>query len=91
MTAKQLALTDIETLDEVISCLTENFNIETQGATNQKNLFEILVRAASIGDSIENTSKVLEQSPCGNDIRYHLEKINDFEQVERQINERFEE
>lgn len=86
MAAKQLALTDIETLDEVISCLTENFNIQTQGATNQQNLFEILVRAASIGDSIENTSKVLEQSPCGNDIRYHLEKINDFEQVERQIN-----
>ncbi|MUG93273.1 hypothetical protein F7734_12865 [Scytonema sp. UIC 10036] len=25
MTAKQLALTDLETLDEVISCLTENF------------------------------------------------------------------
>lgn len=86
MTAKQLALTDLETLDEVISCLTENFNIETQGATNQQNLFEILVRAASIGDSIENTSKVLNESPCGNDIRYHLDKINDFEKVEQQIN-----
>jgi hypothetical protein len=35
MTAKQLALTDLETLDKVISCLTENFNIETQGAKAQ--------------------------------------------------------
>ncbi|RUS93956.1 ISH3 family transposase [Dulcicalothrix desertica PCC 7102] len=86
MTTKQLALTDLETLDEVINCLTENFNIETQGATNQQNIFEILVRAASIGDSIENTSKVLNESPCGNDIRYHLDKIDDFEQVEQQTN-----
>ena len=86
MTAKQLALTDLETLDEVINCLTENFNIETQGATNQQNLFEILVRAASTGDSIENTSKILNQSPSGNDIRYHLNKINEFEQIEQQVN-----
>jgi hypothetical protein len=39
-----------------------------------KNLFEILVRAASIGDSIENTNKILDPSPSGNDIRYHLDK-----------------
>jgi hypothetical protein len=87
MISKKIALTDQETLDEVLDCLTENFKIETQGAFNQKNLFEILVRAASIGDSIENTSKVLNQSPSGNDIRYHLDKINNFEQIESQINQ----
>jgi hypothetical protein len=54
----KLALTDSETLDEVLNCLIENIPIETQGACNQKNLFEILVRAASIGDSIENTAKI---------------------------------
>jgi hypothetical protein len=86
MISKKLALTDQETLDEVLDCLTENFPIETQGAFHQKNLFEILVRAASIGDSIENTSKILNQSPSGNDIRYHLDKINNFEQLETQIN-----
>jgi hypothetical protein len=86
MITKQLALTDLETLDEVLDCLTENFSIETQGAFNQQNLFEILVRAASIGDSIENTSKVLNKSPSGNDIRYHLDKINNFELLEKQIN-----
>jgi hypothetical protein len=45
------------------------------------------LRAASIGDSIENTSKILNQSPSGNDIRYHLDKINNFEQLESQINQ----
>lgn len=83
---KQLALTDSETLDEVLDCLSENISIETQGACDQKTLFEILVRAASSGDSIENTTKVLNSSPCGSDIRYHLDKINNFEQLENQIN-----
>jgi hypothetical protein len=30
--------------------------------------------------------KFLHSSPCGNDIRYHLDKINNFEQLESQIN-----
>jgi putative transposase len=73
------ALTDSETLVEVIDCLAENFKIETQGACDQKTLFNILVRAASAKDSIENTAKTLVSVPCGNDIRYHLDKINNFE------------
>ena len=85
--SKQLALTDSETLDEVLNCLTENISIATQGACDQKTLFEILIRAASSGDSIENTTKILNQSPCGSDIRYHLDKINDFEKLENQINQ----
>jgi hypothetical protein len=84
--SKQLALTDSETLDEVLNCLSENISIETQGAFNEKNLFEILVRAASSGDSIENTAKILNESPCGGDIRYHLDKINNFEQLEIEVN-----
>jgi hypothetical protein len=84
--SKQLALTDSETLEEVLICLTENISIETQGACDQKTLFEILVGAASNADSIENTSKILNNSPCGSDIRYHLDKINNFEQLETQIN-----
>lgn len=84
--SEQLALTDSETLDEVLNCLNENIYIETQGACDQRTLLEILVRAASCGDSIESTTKILNQSPCGNDIRYHLEKFNNFEQLESQIN-----
>lgn len=84
--SKHLALTDSETLEEVLNCLTENIVIETQGACDQKTLFEILVGAASNADSIENTTKILNSSPCGSDIRYHLDKINNFEQLESQVN-----
>ncbi|WP_375479550.1 hypothetical protein [uncultured Nostoc sp.] len=76
---KEPILTDSETLDQVIECLIENFSIETQGVCDQKTLFEILIKAASSGDSIENTAKLLKNVPTANDIRYHLNKINNFE------------
>ncbi|MHC5730859.1 MAG: ISH3 family transposase, partial [Nostoc sp.] len=71
-------LTDSETLEEVIECLVENFSIATQGVCDQKTVFEILIKAASSGDSIENTAKLLKNVPTANDIRYHLNKINNF-------------
>lgn len=83
---KQLALTDSETLEEVLNCLSENISIETQGACDEKTLFEILIRSASSQDSIENTTKILNSSPSGSDIRYHLDKISKFEQLENQVN-----
>ena len=69
------------------SCLSENFSIESQGACDQQTLFEILVKAASSGDSIENTAKILKKTPTANDIRYHLDKINNFEELEVKINQ----
>lgn len=84
--SKQLALTDSETLEKVLNCLTENISIEMQGACDQKILFEILVGAASNGDSIENTSKILNSSLSGSDITYHLYQINNFEQLESKVN-----
>ena len=45
------------------------------------------MRAASSGDTIENTAKTLKKILSGNDIRYHLNKIDDFEDLERQINQ----
>lgn len=87
VSSENLALTDSETLDEVITCLVENFSIETQGACDQQKLFEILIKAASSGDSIENTAKLLKNVPTANDIRYHLDKINNFEELEAQINQ----
>lgn len=86
ISSRQLVLTDSETLDEVIECLIENFPVETQGAFDQRSLFEILVKAASSGDSIENTAKILKNVPTANDIRYHIDKINDFESLEAQVN-----
>lgn len=80
-------LTDSDTLKETLECLAENFSIQTQGACAQKTLFEILVRAASSADTIENTAKTLKKAPSGNDIRYHLNKIDNFEELEKQINQ----
>ncbi|WP_375478132.1 hypothetical protein [uncultured Nostoc sp.] len=80
-------LTDSETLEEAIECLVENFLIETQGVCDQQTLFEILIKAASSGDSIENTAKLLKNVPTANDIRYHLNKINNLEKLEAQINQ----
>ena len=85
--SEELALTDSETLEEVLECLIENFSIETQGVCDQQTLFEILIKAASSGDSIENTAKILKNIPTANDIRYHLNKINNFEELETQINQ----
>jgi hypothetical protein len=84
---EQLGITETETLEEVIKCLAENLSIKTQGACDKKTLFEILVRSASHGDTIENTAKTLNKIPSRNDIRYHLNKIDDFEELEKQINQ----
>lgn len=83
---EKVALTDEETLEEVLDCLMEHISIDTQGAFNQKDLFQILVRAASNKDSLENTAKILNKVPSSNDIRYHLDKLNNFEEVEKQFN-----
>ena len=68
-------LTDSQTLNEVVSCLSEYVPITTQGKCNQQMIFEVLIRAASQRDSLENTSKVLKNVPTSNDIRYHAREI----------------
>ena len=85
-TNSEILLTESETLQETIDCLKEYIPLQTQGAFNATDLFNILVRAASNCDSIENTSKILKEVPCGKNIRYHLDKINDFVELESQIN-----
>jgi putative transposase len=54
-----ILLTESETLQETIDCLIQHIPLETQGAFNASELYQILVRAASNCDSIENTSKIL--------------------------------
>ncbi|MCC5604913.1 hypothetical protein [Nostoc favosum] len=87
MTAKEPVLTDSKTLNEVVNCLTENIPIKSQGKCEQKNIFEILIRAATQRDSLENTTKVLKNVPTSNDIRYHLEKYSDLNSLELDLNE----
>lgn len=82
----QPVLTDEETLQQVISCLSEHIPLETKGGCDQKELFHILVKAASNKDSIENTTKMLQGVSKGNNVRYHLGKINNFSDLESQVN-----
>ena len=83
---EKLVLNDEETLTEVVNCLAKHIPINSQGAGDAQSLFKILVRAASKQDTIENTSQELKKATCGNNIRYHLSKISDFEELENQLN-----
>jgi putative transposase len=83
---EQLVLTDEETLSEVVNCLAQHIPINSTGAGDPQNLFKVLVRAATKQDTIENTSKELKKSTCGNNIRYHLNKISDLKELEIQLN-----
>lgn len=80
------AIDDESTLDCTINCLIEHLPLETQGSYTVRELMEILVWAASRGDSIEHTVQSLEGAPCGNTIRYQLEQLDDMLQLETQVN-----
>ena len=80
-------VTDAATLEEVIEVLEEHVPIEMEGDFQPGTLFEILVHAASNAESIEQTSRTLDNSPTGNDVRYHLNKLEDLETLEKELNE----
>jgi hypothetical protein len=80
------ALTDEATLDSALDCLLEHLPLEMGGSYTLRELFEILLRAASRGDSIEHTVRSLEGAPSGNGIRYHLDKLEDMGSLEGQLN-----
>jgi len=80
-------VTDAATLEEVIDVLQKHVSIEMEGDFQPETLFEILVNAASNAQSIEQTSKTLDNSPTGNDVRYHLNKLEDLESLEKQLNQ----
>lgn len=80
-------LKDAETWEEGMDCLTEPLEIPMQGACAQKTLFEILVRAASQNESVEQTCNTLEDVPGGNNVRYHLEKLEEREALEHEVKE----
>lgn len=80
------ALDDQSTLACAIDCLSEHLGLETNGSYTARDFFEILVRAASRGDSIEHTAQSLEGSPSSNCIRYQLEQFEDMQRLEAQAN-----
>lgn len=79
-------LTDSQTLDAVVNCLSEHIPIYTQGKCHQQNIFEILIRAATQRDSIENTARVLTNAPPSNNIRYPWEKYDNLDTLETALN-----
>ena len=83
----QPALTDEQTLASAVTCLIEHVPLETEGGYSPSELFAILLRAASQGDSIEQTARSLTGVPTGNGIRYHLEKLADLPELEAQLNQ----
>lgn len=60
-------------------------NVKTQRKCEQKNIFEILIRAATQRDSIENTRKILKNVPTSKNIHYHLEKYEDLPSLESDL------
>ncbi len=84
--ANSPTLTDSKTLEEVVNCLTEHIPIKSQGECKQQTIFEILIRAATQRDSIENTSKVLTNVSTSKNIYYHLGKYSELSSLESDLN-----
>lgn len=82
----KLALNAQETLESTVSCLSEHISLKAEGALDLESLFKILVRAASQGETIEQTAKELKNVPTSNTIRSHLSQINNFEDLEAELN-----
>lgn len=80
------ALTDDATLSSSLDCLLEHIPLDMQGDCTPETVYEILLHAASRQDSIEHTTQILEGVPTGNDIRYHLDKLDDIAALEAQLN-----
>ncbi len=85
--SEKSVLTDEETLKEVVDCLKKNISIKTQSDCQQSHLFNILVGAASRSDTIENTASSLKNSWSGRNVRYHLSKIDNFPELEKEVNQ----
>jgi putative transposase len=80
------ALTDEITLQTTLDCLIEHLPIETQGYWSIETIFEMLVHAASRGQSLEQTTRGLQGGPSSNDLRYHLNKYDDMAELQSQLN-----
>ena len=80
-------VTDAATLEEVVEVLGEHIPISMEGKFQPESLYELLVHAVSNAESIEQTCKTLESVPTANDVRYHLDKLDEPKRVQQQLNE----
>lgn len=60
--------------------------LAAQGDCTAQTIYEILLHAASHQTSLEQTTQVLKEVPTSNDIRYHLDKFQDMQVLEAQLN-----
>ncbi len=79
-------LTDEQTLETVLESLVEHIPIDFQGDCEGETLFTVLLRAASTCNTIEQTTKTLEDAPDGGTIRYHLNKCTNMSVMEDALN-----
>lgn len=79
-------LTDEGVLTTTLDCLQSYVSIDMQGVCSLQTLLTVLLRAASRADSIEHTTQRLNGVPTGNGIRYHLDKLDDMDGLETQLN-----
>jgi putative transposase len=80
-------VTDAATLEEVVEVLGEHLPLEMEGEFQPESLYELLVHAASKAESIEQTCKTLDSVPTANDVRYHLDKLDDVPTLQQQLND----
>lgn len=81
------SLTDETIHSLAMECLVEHLPLTMEGGYSAADLFAIMLRAASRGDSIEHTSKRLSGAPSSNAIRYHLGKWDDMRELDIQVNQ----
>ena len=86
MTTSTPVINDAAVLEDVVGVLLEHVPIEMEGDFQPETLFEILLRAASNTESIEQTCKTVENAPTGNYVRYHLNKPKELETREAELN-----
>lgn len=79
-------LTDEATLDVALEHVLATIPLETQGIYSPQTIYSVLLWAASRHDTIEHTCHILEGVPSSNDIRFHLNKLDDMALLENQVN-----
>ncbi len=83
---EKAAITDQETLKEVIDCLIEHIPLETKNASTQEDLYNIIIGAASQIVASENAAKKLKKSYSGKTVRNYLTKLVSFKELENKLN-----
>ncbi|MDX1398241.1 MAG: transposase, partial [Oceanospirillum sp.] len=81
------ALTDEDTLTIVVDWVSRQIPLEIEGVYSPQTFYQVLLWAASRQDTVEHACQVLTGVPSSNDVRYHLNQLEDMAELETQANE----